>query len=114
MKNRECDVVIIGAGPNGLICAAYLAKAGLDVVLLEARHECGGGLDTLEFGGFRHNTHAIYHMMAEIMPAFHDLDLKNRSVKFIFPEVQAAYVNKDSNPLIERAVEACLCLSRVL
>ncbi|MBI9073772.1 MAG: NAD(P)/FAD-dependent oxidoreductase [Desulfatibacillum sp.] len=100
MKNRECDVVIIGAGPNGLMCAGYLAKAGLDVVLLEARHECGGGLDTLEFGGFRHNTHAIYHMMAEIMPAFHDLNLADRGVKFIYPEVQAAYVSKNSKPLV--------------
>ncbi|SHL25004.1 Phytoene dehydrogenase-related protein [Desulfatibacillum alkenivorans DSM 16219] len=100
MKNRSCDVVIIGAGPNGLMCAGYLAKTGLDVVLLEARHECGGGLDTLEFAGFRHNPHAIYHMMAEIMPAFHDLELAERGVKFIYPEVQAAYVNKDSKPLV--------------
>ena len=48
MKTKEYDVIIIGAGPNGLICGAYLARAGLKVALMERRHETGGGLDTLE------------------------------------------------------------------
>ena len=38
------DVAIIGAGPNGLAAAAYLARAGVDVVLLEKRFERGGTL----------------------------------------------------------------------
>lgn len=100
MKNKSYDVAIIGAGPNGLICGAYLAKAGLKVILLEARHETGGGLDTLEFAGFKYNPHAIYHMMAEIMPVFHDFNLKDRGVKYIYPEVQAAYITKNQKPLI--------------
>ncbi len=81
MKTREFDVAIIGGGHNGLICAAYLARTGLKVCVLEARHELGGGLDTLETGGFRHQPHAIYHMMAEIMPAYKDLDLAGKGVK---------------------------------
>ena len=44
----EWDVVVIGAGPNGLITAAYLAKAGLKVCLVERRYEIGGGLATEE------------------------------------------------------------------
>jgi phytoene dehydrogenase-like protein len=100
MRNKEYDVAIIGGGPNGLICSAYLARAGLSVILLERRHETGGGLDTLEFAGFKYNTHAIYHMMAEIMPPYNDFALKSRGVKFIFPEVQAAYISKDQRPLI--------------
>ena len=44
------DVVIIGAGPNGLIAGAYLAKAGLSVALVERRFEAGGGLATALFG----------------------------------------------------------------
>ncbi|MGK5095068.1 NAD(P)/FAD-dependent oxidoreductase [Deltaproteobacteria bacterium TL4] len=100
MKRMKYDVAIIGGGPNGLICSAYLARAGLKVILLEARHETGGGLDTLEFAGFKYNLHAIYHMMAEIMPVYHDFNLKAKGVKFIYPEVQASYIYKDRKPLI--------------
>ena len=42
------DVVIIGAGPNGLMAGAYLAKAGAKVAVVERRYEVGGGLATEE------------------------------------------------------------------
>ena len=42
-QESEFDVVIIGGGPNGLMAGAYLAKAGLDVVVCERRYEAGGG-----------------------------------------------------------------------
>lgn len=99
-RKKEYDVAVIGAGPNGLICATYLARAGLSVILLEARHETGGGLDTLEFAGHKYNVHAIYHMMAKEMPAYKDFDLAARGVKYIFPDVQVAYINKNEKPMI--------------
>lgn len=40
------DGIIIGAGPNGLTVAAYLAKAGLKILVIEKRYEIGGGLAT--------------------------------------------------------------------
>jgi len=100
MKNKEVDVAIIGGGQNGLICSAYLARAGLEVTVFEARHECGGGLDTLEFCGHKYNLHAIYHMMAEVMPVYHDFHLKEKGVRYICPEVQAAFLNNGQKPLV--------------
>ena len=51
------DVVIIGGGHNGLVCAAYLAKAGLKVTVLERRDVVGGAAVTEEFHpGFRNST----------------------------------------------------------
>ena len=47
-STRECDVVIVGGGHNGLTTAAYLARAGLDVVVLERRHCLGGAAVTEE------------------------------------------------------------------
>jgi phytoene dehydrogenase-like protein len=51
---RRFDAVIIGAGHNGLVCGAYLARAGLRVLVLERRHLVGGATVTEEvFPGFR-------------------------------------------------------------
>jgi phytoene dehydrogenase-like protein len=45
------SVIIVGGGHNGLICAAYLAKAGYEVKLVEARDRVGGGASTVSFAG---------------------------------------------------------------
>src|ERR1700691_5252350 len=53
MKSRF-DVIVIGSGHNGLVCGAYLAKAGLDTLVLERRSIVGGAAVTEEFTpGFR-------------------------------------------------------------
>ena len=53
------DVVIVGAGHNGLVCAAYLARAGLDVVVAERSERIGGACVTEElFPGYRMSTAA--------------------------------------------------------
>jgi phytoene dehydrogenase-like protein len=54
MGFAEHDVVIVGGGHNGLACAAYLAKAGLDVLVLERREVLGGAAVTEEpWPGYR-------------------------------------------------------------
>ena len=98
----EWDAVVIGAGPNGLITAAYLAKAGLKVCLVERRYEIGGGLATEEilFPGFYSNIHAIYHMMVDYMPVLRDFDLGRHGLVWIKPNLQTAMTYEDGQSLL--------------
>ena len=57
MTSRVFDAVLIGGGHNGLVCAAYLAAAGLDVCVCERRDVVGGAAVTEAFHpGFRNST----------------------------------------------------------
>ncbi len=98
----DYDVIIIGAGPNGLTAGAYLAKAGLKVLLLERRIEAGGGLATEEIttGGFAHNTHSIYHMMVDYSPVYKDLNLeRDYYCNYVYPSLQFALPFPDGRAL---------------
>jgi phytoene dehydrogenase-like protein len=84
----ERDVVIIGGGHNGLACAAYLAKAGLDVLVLEKRDVVGGAAATEEpWPGYRVSS-ASY--VVSLMPpqVVRELDLKRHGyeVSIITPD----------------------------
>lgn len=54
LKNKKWDALVIGGGHNGLTAAAYLARGGLSVAVLERRHVLGGAAVTEElFPGFK-------------------------------------------------------------
>jgi phytoene dehydrogenase-like protein len=79
----ETDVIIIGAGHNGLTCAAYLAKAGLSVKVVERRKVAGGAAVTEEFHpGFR-NSVAAYTVSLLNPQIISDLDLCQQGLRIV-------------------------------
>src|SRR6476660_888938 len=69
------DAVIIGAGPNALVNAAYRTKAGWIVLILDRNDRPGGGLrtDELTLPGFVHDVYAGFLVLFAISQAFADL-----------------------------------------
>ena len=83
MAEQQSDVVIIGAGHNGLVCAFYLARAGLKVTLLERRPVAGGAAVTEEFHpGFK-NSVASYTVSLLQPEIIRDLDLSAHGLKVV-------------------------------
>ncbi len=77
------DVVIIGAGHNGLTCAHYLAKKGLKVAILEASDTVGGAAVTDEFlPGFR-NSAASYTVSLLQPKVIRDMELERHGLKVV-------------------------------
>ena len=80
---KKYDALIIGAGHNGLVCAFYLAKAGLKVRILEARDVVGGAAVTEEFApGFR-NSVASYTVSLLQPKVIRDMKLVDQGYKVI-------------------------------
>ena len=73
----EFDVVVAGAGHNGLVSAAYLAKAGYRVLVLEANQHVGGDTATQELvlPGYRHDTCSTAHAIFMESPIWRDQEL---------------------------------------
>jgi phytoene dehydrogenase-like protein len=83
MEPRTYDVAIIGGGHNGLTCAAYLAGAGLKVVVLEKNPVAGGAALTEEFHpGFR-NSVAAYTVSLLNPKVIRDLDLARHGLRIV-------------------------------
>src|SRR4051794_36265302 len=82
MAARPWDVIVVGAGHNGLTCAAYLARAGRRVLVLEAQERVGGACTTEEtWPGFRVSPCA--YLVGLLHPLVIDeLDLAGRGLRW--------------------------------
>jgi phytoene dehydrogenase-like protein len=99
LPSHHCDALIIGAGHNGLVCAAYLAAAGLKVTVLERRSVVGGAAVTEEFHpGFR-NSVAAYtvsllnpKIIRDLRLPAHGLTVVERRLANFLPTADGRYL----------------------
>ncbi|TAI62959.1 NAD(P)/FAD-dependent oxidoreductase [Bradyrhizobium sp. Leo170] len=97
---NETDVVIIGAGHNGLTCAAYLAMAGLRVKVVERRKVVGGAAVTEEFHpGFR-NSVAAYTVSLLNPKVTADLGLAEHGLRIVERRAQNFLPSPDGSHLL--------------
>ena len=81
------DAIVIGAGHNGLTAAAYMARAGLSVLVLEARGVVGGAAVTETLGGAR--VPSLAHTVGRLRPSVaRELDLARWGLALVAPEVR--------------------------
>lgn len=113
----DVDVIVVGAGHNGLVCAAYLARAGLKTLLLEARDSVGGCASSEHFGGGTVNICNCDHITFRTTPVIDELGLRDHGLRYLevdpgqlsvpFPEGDQAL--KPAWPVfhdVERTVDA--------
>jgi len=83
------DAVVIGSGPNGLVAAITLARAGRSVLVLEANPTLGGSVATAELTlpGFHHDVFSAVHPAAAASPVLAELPLERHGLRWIQPEL---------------------------
>ena len=105
LATGEYDIIIVGAGNNGLMVGAYLAKAGLKTCVVESRSFIGGGVVTREatVPGFKHDLGATVALWIDLNPIIKNDELgliSKYGLKFLpAPEVQETIVFPDDRAL---------------
>ncbi|MRG90800.1 phytoene desaturase family protein [Polyangium spumosum] len=103
------DAIVIGAGPNGLVAANYLAQAGWSVLVLEAQARPGGAVWTEESSlpGFHHDVGAAFFPFGPTSPALRPLDLEGAGLVWRHAPLDSAHPAKDGTcAAIGRDLEA--------
>lgn len=101
--SESADIVVMGAGQNTLGAAAYLAKAGKQVLVLERHAHIGGGAVTLErIPGFHFDKHSTVHILIQANPLITNDELGLLSkfgLQYFYPKYAAATVLEDFRTL---------------
>ena len=90
---------VVGSGPNGLACAVALARAGVEVTVLEAAETIGGGTRSAELTvpGLIHDVCSAGHPTAASSPFFRTLGLEEHGLEWRWPEVDLAHPLDDGS-----------------
>ncbi len=101
MTAAKFDAIIVGGGHHGTIMACYLAKAGMQVAVLEKHTELGGGAGSEEgpAPGFRQNFCAHFTRFYS-HPAYQDFQLRDEGLTYIFPEQNEGMIYEDGSSFI--------------
>jgi len=84
---RGYEAIVIGAGHNALVTAAYLARSGKRTLVLERRGHVGGAAETSELGGVR--VPRLADTVGRIRPSIvKDLDLRSHGLRLVAPDVR--------------------------
>ena len=108
----DYGAIVVGAGHNGLICAAYLAKAGIPTLLVEARSDVGGCASTVDALGARVNICNCDHVVFRTTPVIDELDLARHGLRYLDVEpaqVQASWDGEAAWPAfhdVDRTIDA--------
>ncbi len=81
--DADFDAVVVGAGHNGLVTAAYLARAGLSTLLVEARPDVGGTASSEQFAGATVNICNCDHLTFRTTPVIEELGLRELGLEYI-------------------------------
>ncbi|PRQ04137.1 All-trans-zeta-carotene desaturase [Enhygromyxa salina] len=101
--SADPEVVVIGAGPNGLAAACVLARAGLSVLVVEAHPDRAGGAlasDEATLPGFVHDVGAAFFPFAQASPAFRDLALDEHGLRWTFAPIESAHPAPDGTTAV--------------
>ncbi|MGN6202494.1 MAG: phytoene desaturase family protein [Solirubrobacterales bacterium] len=102
------SAIVVGSGPNGLACAAILARRGVEVTVIEAEERIGGGTRSSELTvpGLLHDECAATHPMAVSAPATLELELDRYGLEWGWPEVDLAHPLDGGGATMLRSLEA--------
>ncbi len=83
-KGRDYDLVVVGAGHNALVAAAYAAAAGYSVCVLERRAMVGGAVSTTEIvPGYRFDLGGSAHILIRLTPVVEELGLEAHGLEYL-------------------------------